>query len=310
MLPTLSAHSRLLVVAPHPDDETIATGALIQQVLAVGGAVRVLLLTDGDNNPWPQRWMERRVVIRAADRARWGRLRRAELLKALAHLGLSADALVAMGWPDQGLTTRLIRQRDASVAALHAVIDDFSPNVLAMPALDDRHPDHGAAHVLMRLALADIAPSPRCLLYRVHGGALQDDAEVGWSMSPRMRQRKRDALHAHASQLVLSGRRMHRLAGGEERFRCLAQQRVDVPRASLPWHPAWFSRPWLRLVVVGRSGADVWRWGWVPWRRDECAEHLLRCDRLSPGQPCFVKLELALPSPWIFDRWGWRELGR
>lgn len=31
-LPAFPAHSRLLVVAPHPDDETIATGLLIQQV--------------------------------------------------------------------------------------------------------------------------------------------------------------------------------------------------------------------------------------------------------------------------------------
>ena len=69
-LPAFSAQTRLLMVAPHPDDETIATGLLIQQVLAAGGEVRILLLTAGDNNPWPQRWLERRVWIGAADRQR------------------------------------------------------------------------------------------------------------------------------------------------------------------------------------------------------------------------------------------------
>ena len=61
-LPVFSGQTRLLVVAPHPDDETIATGLLIQQVKEAGGEVQILLLTAGDNNPWPQRWLERRVL--------------------------------------------------------------------------------------------------------------------------------------------------------------------------------------------------------------------------------------------------------
>src|SRR5262245_29481661 len=39
---------RLLVIAPHPDDETIGAGGLIQRVVAKGGSVRVVLLTAGD----------------------------------------------------------------------------------------------------------------------------------------------------------------------------------------------------------------------------------------------------------------------
>ncbi|MCB1569830.1 MAG: PIG-L family deacetylase, partial [Xanthomonadales bacterium] len=50
---------RLLVVVPHPDDETLATGGLIQRALLAGAALRVVFATDGDNNPWPQRWLER-----------------------------------------------------------------------------------------------------------------------------------------------------------------------------------------------------------------------------------------------------------
>ena len=52
---TFRASDRLLVFAPHPDDETIATGELIQLAIAAGVAVRVVFATDGDNNPWPQR---------------------------------------------------------------------------------------------------------------------------------------------------------------------------------------------------------------------------------------------------------------
>ena len=56
----VSAQTRLLVIAPHPDDETLGCGLLLQQVLAAGGEVRIILMTDGDNNPWPQRCLERR----------------------------------------------------------------------------------------------------------------------------------------------------------------------------------------------------------------------------------------------------------
>ncbi len=40
--------TRLVVVAPHPDDETLAAGGLIQRVLHEGGTVRVVVLTPGD----------------------------------------------------------------------------------------------------------------------------------------------------------------------------------------------------------------------------------------------------------------------
>ena len=72
---SLNARTRLLVVAPHPDDESIATGELILQVRQAGGEVQILLLTNGDNNPWPQRWVERRLRIGADERRRWGERR-------------------------------------------------------------------------------------------------------------------------------------------------------------------------------------------------------------------------------------------
>ena len=43
--------TRLLVVAPHPDDEVLGAGGLMQRVKATGGAVRVVYLTDGDGYP-------------------------------------------------------------------------------------------------------------------------------------------------------------------------------------------------------------------------------------------------------------------
>ena len=65
----LRPSARILILAPHPDDESLGTGGLIQQALAAGAALRVLFITDGDNNPWPQRFIERRWFINAPERA-------------------------------------------------------------------------------------------------------------------------------------------------------------------------------------------------------------------------------------------------
>ena len=72
----MTAKDRLLILAPHPDDESLATGGLIQRAVKAGAKVRVLFATDGDNNPWPQRFVERKLQISYTDRARWGRRRR------------------------------------------------------------------------------------------------------------------------------------------------------------------------------------------------------------------------------------------
>src|ERR687886_586162 len=38
----VSPNTRLLVFSPHPDDETLGTGGLIQRVLSAGGTVKVV----------------------------------------------------------------------------------------------------------------------------------------------------------------------------------------------------------------------------------------------------------------------------
>ena len=110
MIP-LTADDRVLMIAPHPDDESLATGGLIQRAVAAGAQVRVLFLTSGENNPWPQRFLERRCRISLEDRAQWGKRRRQEALAALAVLGTEEKSARFLNLPDQGIT-RLLMQGD------------------------------------------------------------------------------------------------------------------------------------------------------------------------------------------------------
>lgn len=305
-LPEFSAKTRLLVIAPHPDDETIATGVLIQHVRAADGEVQILLLTAGDNNPWPQRWLERRIILRAADRQRWGRRRHAEMLQALQCLGVSVQALQSLGWPDMGLTDVLLRD-NAAVGALAATIEQFRPSLVVVPALSDRHPDHGATHVLVRMALAQQTDPPPLLAYLVHGHVLDGDLfEVRGS--PEQSANKHKALAAHRSQMALSGKRLTRLATRSECYVEVAPSSGDGTTA-LPWRPPAWLRPWLRLSVVSPAGTHSWRWRDAPLRRDATGRFHLSAASGATG-PCFVRLALTLRSPWIFDHWGWCELSR
>lgn len=305
---SLGAHTRLLVVSPHPDDESIATGELIQQVRQFGGEVRILLLTNGDNNPWPQRWVERRLWIGTAERQRWGARRRTEVTEALAQLGVDPASLHAFGWPDMGVTDQLRDNHVAAVASFAAALDDFQPNLVAIPALGDRHPDHSAAHVLARLALASWGgPAPDVLAYLVHGRESRVTGRVKLDSSVGLHANKLAALACHRSQMALSGKRMRRLADRAERY--LQVRATDARMAPvLPWTPSPALHPWLHLMLADASGVRSWPWREAPVAMDGQGRPVLHALGDSSAGPRFVKLYVNLASPWIFDRWGWCEL--
>ncbi len=249
--------SRLLVFAPHPDDETLATGELIQLALASGAEVRVVFATDGDNNPWPQRWVERRWRIDGAARARWGARRRSEAEGALAALGVPAGCARFLGWPDLGLTHALERD-DAAIETLAQEIAAFAPTHVAMPSLHDRHPDHGALRVLVELALERARAKVERLGYVVHGRE-PDSGDWRLPRDEARHRRKVDALMAHTSQISLSRKRLLRWASVNEAFeRAEAGNSVSatVPVAlRIPLEPAY--RFWRRhdlLVIVSDGG--------------------------------------------------------
>ncbi len=305
-LPVFSEQTRLLVIAPHPDDETIATGLLIQRVRAAGGAVKILLLTAGENNPWPQRWVERRLRIGSVDRQRWGRRRESELEQALQRFDVPSSCLQKLNWPDLGITDIVLQESHMATAMLAAAMAEFGPSIVAMPSIDDRHPDHGSAHVLTRLALAGQVGKPLLLAYLIHGNAsLHRMTDVSGTAAQLTN--KLDALTAHQSQMALSGKRMRRLGGRQECYDEVGPATVKASGA-LPWQPSAWLQPRLRLSVADRSQTQTWRWSEAPLRRDVDGTYHLAAMADTLDGPRFAKLACDLPSPWIFDHWGWREV--
>jgi LmbE family N-acetylglucosaminyl deacetylase len=265
---------RLLLVAPHPDDETLAAGGLLQRALAVRASLRVLFVSDGENNPWAQRATERRWRVGPGERERWGARRRLEALAALACLGVGECAVEFLGFPDQGLTRLLLEGDDDLVEALAAAVSGFRPTVLVAPALEDLHPDHSALAVMVRLALRRLdsrLPRPHECQYVVHHhGPLGRVAETVLALSPAEVERKRRAILCHSSQLTLRRRPLLAFAAPEERFfaarppaenhgdhpisRAFVEDEtlhLDIERSA---RPGAFGRTELVLAMTGHEG--------------------------------------------------------
>jgi LmbE family N-acetylglucosaminyl deacetylase len=310
---------RLLILAPHPDDESIATGGLIQIARSAGAAVRVFVLTDGDNNPWPQRWIEKRWRIDVRARTRWGARRGEEARAAMRLLGLGADDARFLGLPDLGLTDLLMSNDQPVLQALRAGIDEFKPNVLVLPALSDRHPDHSATHVLARGAIVGAASPPRLYAFAVHAVAgIFADTTV--TLTPAQRELKRAAILAHETQMRLSRRRFLRYAASNEEFFSVGdaieedlqhplrahmdaagqlQVSVDLRRWDGPW------RDRVLFVALADGSRIMQPLHDIAHRQRGEIHARVQCPKAAGG---YVKLARAKPGWRVFDRFGWQGI--
>jgi LmbE family N-acetylglucosaminyl deacetylase len=244
----LTSKDRLLILAPHPDDESLATGGLIQRAIKAGAKVRVLFATDGDNNPWPQRFLERKLQISLTDRARWGRRRRKEALTALELLGLPKSSARFLGLPDQGITRLLMRAEESVLFTLWAELKEWEPTIFVMPSATDAHPDHSALFVLLHLAIMRLERTPRLLRFIIHPPRRQSErGKVTLNLTDLEVSRKRSAIFCHGSQMALSRKRFARYAAAHESFYSAPlQDQFD------PYHPVvggTFERGALRVQL-------------------------------------------------------------
>ena len=213
--------NRLLFFAPHPDDESLAGGGFLQRAAVAGATVRIVFVTNGENNPWPHRVMERQWRIGGEDRARWGRRRRSEALDALETLGLERTCAHFLNAADQGLTRLLLEQGSEVIAQLRKIIRSFQPTHLIAPARFDLHPDHNALSVLLDSALnSPEFQGLRTFSYAVHNRDSQHAGyrEVCLELSQGEQERKRRAIECHRSQMILSKRRFLRHVTNREKF--------------------------------------------------------------------------------------------
>lgn len=192
----LSEH--LLVLSPHPDDETLACGGLIQQILASGGKVSIVWLTSGDGFEWDVVLTERTTRPRGEASLELGRKRMEEARQAAGVLGVPAENLYFLGYPDRGLLTLLLehyalpyRSRLTNVDKVpyagtlspnaaytgqnlerdfKQVLELVKPSLIVCPSPRDEHPDHKATADLAMRILAQRGEWSKLRYWIIHGG--------------------------------------------------------------------------------------------------------------------------------------------
>src|ERR1700704_5965168 len=100
---TFTRDDSVLIVSPHPDDETLCCAGVIQRALAQGARVSVVWVTGGDSFELDARLVERRLRPGTLGLRKLGDLRVAEAMAAAERLGIPPANRFLLGYPDRGL---------------------------------------------------------------------------------------------------------------------------------------------------------------------------------------------------------------
>lgn len=195
-LDRILAPGGVVLLAPHPDDESLGCGGLIAQAVAAVRKVAVIFVSDGGmSHPASRRYP--RPALRA--------LREREALDALAALGLPSSAATFLALPDAAVPDHG-PEFDAAVSLIVERARTLEAGTLLASWERDPHCDHAATHSMAVAAVGQM-PGLRHLAYPVWGHALPADTVIptGAPRGARLAiaselEAKRRAIHAHRSQ--------------------------------------------------------------------------------------------------------------
>ena len=197
-VPSIDAHTSLLVVSPHPDDETLCCAGLIRRVVAAGGRVSIVWLTSGDGSELDMVLIERALRVHPEKMRDLAGKRMREARAAAAVLGVSPGRQFFLGYPDGGLlalvtdhfTTPYYSKFTGAVSVPYAdtagaghpytgeslerdfarVLDRAQPTIVLAPSPQDAHADHRAAGILTMQVLSRRRQLAAARFWIVHGG--------------------------------------------------------------------------------------------------------------------------------------------
>jgi len=195
---SLDPTDRILILAPHPNDESLATGGVIQKAVSMGLPLRIVFLTNGDANQWSFVLYRKRPELLPGQVEAMGEVRHDEALAAAAVLGVRPEQLTFLGYPDFGTLTIWVTHWGAEaplrsifahatqvpyanayrpgapykgeeiLADLEAIIREFQPTKVFLSHPADHNPDHEALYAFSRVALWDLGLTPQIYPYLVH----------------------------------------------------------------------------------------------------------------------------------------------
>ncbi|MBI4776489.1 MAG: PIG-L family deacetylase [Deltaproteobacteria bacterium] len=171
---------RVLVVAPHPDDDIIGCGGALIRHVRAGDPVRVVFLTRGDKGDFTGRFGAEYPAVREAEARDAARL-------------IGVHDLEFLPYRD-----REVRPDAPLVRDLSAALSTHQAGLVYGPSPTEAHPDHRAAAKALWTAAAHCDFPIRVAFYET-SAPLKPTVLVDISDIMEM---KMEALHRHRSQLM------------------------------------------------------------------------------------------------------------
>jgi LmbE family N-acetylglucosaminyl deacetylase len=186
----------ILIVSPHPDDDILSSGGLIQRALHSGKTIFVLYLTNGDGNGSAVRHFLH-LPLSSASFIQLGCVRHQEAINAERFLGMPSSHLFFLSFPDT-ITLKIATNPNpnAIVSSPHThftaasypfafrveapytrasefrlvreVIHKVKPGTIILNRPEDTNPDHRAARLLALAAIRQSKLRPLVLSYLIH----------------------------------------------------------------------------------------------------------------------------------------------
>jgi LmbE family N-acetylglucosaminyl deacetylase len=182
----ITPQDRVLILAPHPDDEVLGCAGIIQKAVAMQVPVRIVFLTYGDNNQWSfLLYRKHPVVIPNAVQA-MGLVRYDEAIQADKILGVTKDQLTFLGYPDfktldiwyshwgerpaagsmltevkavpyfNAFRPGALYKGEEILQDLKMILREFKPTKIFLSHPADHNPDHKSLYLFTRVALWDL----------------------------------------------------------------------------------------------------------------------------------------------------------
>ncbi|MGQ9539366.1 MAG: PIG-L deacetylase family protein [Candidatus Bathycorpusculaceae bacterium] len=149
---------KVLVFAPHPDDETWGCGGTIAKRISEGYDVLIVVMTDGryaflkilgiEKDPTPEELKE---------------IRKEEVKKATRILGVPEENLIFLDFVD-GTLQENIEEAERMVTS---ILQEHKPVEVYFPYKNDCHPDHQAAYKIVKKSLAKLGLQTREYQYSI-----------------------------------------------------------------------------------------------------------------------------------------------
>jgi N-acetylglucosamine malate deacetylase 1 len=150
---------KVMVLAPHMDDETIGCGGTLARHVRAGGFVTVVFLTDGRHGGGAL-FKDLKGDALRAQQAKLVATRKAEAREALLRLGVQNT--IFLDFEDGTLA-----QEAQAAGRLRSVLEAERPDLVYVPSFLEQHPDHYAASAILLEASRDFERSFQCIGYEV-----------------------------------------------------------------------------------------------------------------------------------------------